>query len=69
LTCFFAAKGGHLDILKYAHEKGCPWDVETTCCYAAQEGHLEYICMFCLGFSQFLGSHERENQYILVKIL
>ena len=21
-----AAEGGHLECLKYAHEKGCPWD-------------------------------------------
>ena len=22
----YAAKGGHLDCLKYAHKNGCPWD-------------------------------------------
>ena len=29
-TSYFAAAGGHLQVLKYAHEKGCEWD-EWTC--------------------------------------
>ena len=29
-------------MLKYAHEKGCPWD-EDTCRYAAEEHHLEVL--------------------------
>ena len=33
-TCSDAARGGHLECLKYAHEKGCPWD-ERTCSDAA----------------------------------
>ena len=33
-TCSEAARGGHLECLKYAHEKGCPWD-EETCSEAA----------------------------------
>ena len=35
-TCTYAAKNGHLDVLKWARENGCPWD-EDTCSYAAIE--------------------------------
>ena len=38
----FAALGGHLDVLRYLHEHGCPWD-KLTCQYAAQGGHLEVL--------------------------
>ena len=31
-----------MDVLKYAHEKGCPWD-EWTCSYAACGGHLDVL--------------------------
>ena len=31
--CNLAAKNGHLECLKYAHENGCPWDEDT--CYHA----------------------------------
>ena len=40
-----AARGGHLELLKYLREKGCTWN-ERTCAAAAQEGHvhvLEYL--------------------------
>jgi hypothetical protein len=40
--CFYAAKGGHLELLKWAREKGCPWDSDT-CAYAAKGGHLEVL--------------------------
>ncbi len=33
-----AAKGGHLDVLKYARENGCPWD-SFVCAMAAENGH------------------------------
>ena len=32
---------GRLECLKYAHEKGCPWDRLT--CSAAESGHLECL--------------------------
>ena len=38
----YAAKYGHLECLKYAHENGCPWD-EVTCSEAAENGHLECL--------------------------
>ena len=41
-TCNSAAEEGHLDVLKYAHEKGCPWD-ELTCACAAEGGHLAVL--------------------------
>ena len=31
-----------LECLKYAHEKGCPWD-EETCYHATRGGHLEIL--------------------------
>ena len=37
-----AAEGGHLHVLKYAHEKGCPWN-EGTCIAAAKGGHLNVL--------------------------
>ena len=41
-TCKEAAREGHLEVLKYAHENGCPWN-EVTCIAAASEGHLEVL--------------------------
>ena len=33
-TCWYAARNGHLFVLKYLHENGCPWD-DSTCFNAA----------------------------------
>ena len=41
-TCIYAAQNGHLEVLKWARENGCPWD-EDTCVYAAENGHLEVL--------------------------
>ena len=41
-TCANAAQGGHLEVLQWVHENGCPWD-EDTCWCAAQGGHLEAL--------------------------
>ena len=38
----WSATLGHLDVLQWAHESGCPWD-ETTCSGAARRGHLEVL--------------------------
>jgi hypothetical protein len=40
--CLFAARGGHLDVLRWARDRSCPWS-EATCCYAAEGGHLEVL--------------------------
>ncbi|KAL4113524.1 hypothetical protein QTP88_017136 [Uroleucon formosanum] len=37
-----AASIGNLTILKYLHERGCPWIAET-CTLAASEGDIEYL--------------------------
>ena len=37
-----AARGGHLDVLKWAREEGCPWDGWTTH-FAEFGGHLEML--------------------------
>ena len=41
-TCENAAKGGHLEVLKWARENDCPWN-EWTCENAAKGGHLEIL--------------------------
>ena len=42
-TCMYAARDGYLEVLQWARQNGCPWDVET-CYQAAQGGHLEGCC-------------------------
>ena len=41
-TCMYAARDGHLEVLKWARRNGCPWD-EKTCAEAARGGHLEVL--------------------------
>jgi hypothetical protein len=41
-TCSYTAMGGHLEVLRYAHEHGCPWDRDT-CWQAADKGYLEVL--------------------------
>merc|ERR1711977_205804 len=41
-NCTAAARGGHLELMKYLHEEGCPWG-ERTCQMAAKGGHLEML--------------------------
>lgn len=33
---------GHIEIVKYLHENGCPWGEEAVA-YAAHNGHLEIV--------------------------
>jgi len=40
--CSSAAEGGHLAVLRWLREIGCPWDAHT-CARAAQGGHLEVL--------------------------
>jgi hypothetical protein len=42
LMCEIAAKGGHLETLKWAGESGLPWDYDP-CARAAEGGHLEVL--------------------------
>jgi hypothetical protein len=37
-----ATRGGHLEVLKWAHENGYPWD-QGTCNGAAGGGHFEIL--------------------------
>jgi len=39
-TCSYAAKGGHLEVLKWARESGCPWTGDTRR-LAASKGYVE----------------------------
>ena len=41
-TCANAARGGHLDVLRWARENGCAWNANT-CAFAAEGGHLEVL--------------------------
>jgi len=38
-TCEIAAEGGHLEVLRWAREYGCPWDTRT-CAAAEESGHV-----------------------------
>ena len=40
-TCYYAAEGGHLEVLKWAWER-CPWD-SRVCWSAARGGHLDVL--------------------------
>ena len=42
LFCSGMARNGKVGLLKFLHEKGCPWDRET-CFWAAKNGHLECL--------------------------
>ena len=41
-ACSFAAQGGHIEVLKFLHKVGCPWDARTTD-YAACAGKIETL--------------------------
>lgn len=41
-TSAFLSGGGHLHVLKWARENGCPWD-KWTCSFAAEGGHLDVL--------------------------
>ena len=46
-VCYWAAKGGHLECLTYAHRNRCPWERLPSAIQAAVEGgHLE-----CLAYA------------------
>ena len=35
-------QNGHLEVLQYLHENGCPWN-QNACLYAAKYGHLKVL--------------------------
>lgn len=41
-TCSYAARSGHLEILKYASHEGCSWDGDTVR-FAERVGFLEVL--------------------------
>lgn len=41
-TCAQAARGGHLETLKWLRAHGCPWNI-FTCLNAAEKGHLHIL--------------------------
>jgi hypothetical protein len=47
-TCYAAARGGHLEVLKWLRDNDCPWDT-WTCANAAVHGHLEVLKWFMWG--------------------
>ena len=54
-TCEFSAWNGHLKILKYSHENGCPWDedVYSAACrnesYSSKMEIIDYLDKKCPG--------------------
>jgi hypothetical protein len=42
-ACESAARGGHLDLLRWLHEQGCPWDTTAVRSAAAGSGHLPVL--------------------------
>ena len=40
--CVYAAAEGHLEVLKWVRQNGCPWN-KRTCAYAALGGNLEVL--------------------------
>jgi uncharacterized protein YabN with tetrapyrrole methylase and pyrophosphatase domain len=42
MACSNAAENGHLNILKYLHENGCPWN-KWTYIKATRHGHLNVL--------------------------
>ena len=40
--CAMAASGGHIKVLGWLRQYGCPWE-EDTCCEAAEAGHLDVL--------------------------
>jgi hypothetical protein len=42
-ACAEAAGGGYLEIVRFLHDNGCPWDFDTICERAAKSGSLELL--------------------------
>jgi hypothetical protein len=50
-TCAAIARGGHLEMLKWAREQGCPWHTNSTYAAAIEAG--AYIHTFVYFPAQF----------------
>ena len=42
-TCIFAALGGHLEVLMWLRDNGCPWRIDRTFDAAARGGNVEVL--------------------------
>jgi hypothetical protein len=42
-TVGVAARSGHLETVRFLHESGCPWDVDTICADAVKMGSIELL--------------------------
>eukprot|EP00953_Heterococcus_sp_UTEX-ZZ885_P031703 16610-Heterococcus_DN1.PRE.7 len=42
-ACGEAASGGHMEIVRFLHESGCPWDVDTIGVRAAESDNVELL--------------------------
>ena len=42
-TCTDAAQGGHLEVLKWSRENGCPWNIVVVRAHATKGCHLEMV--------------------------
>ena len=40
-TCFYAVAYGHVEVLRWARENGCPWDARTREWAAAELGYTD----------------------------
>jgi hypothetical protein len=42
-ACSLAARGGHLEVMKWLHSTGCPWNAATCADEAAMGGHMAML--------------------------
>jgi hypothetical protein len=43
VACSNAVSGGHLDVLRWLHENGCPWNFRSLCECAARQGSIDIM--------------------------
>jgi hypothetical protein len=58
MTCAAAAGGGHLDVLIWARQNNCPWDVQTIACSANKEMRQWAIVHGCPVFKGSLADYD-----------
>jgi hypothetical protein len=42
-VCDYAASGGHVDLLRWLHETGCPWGFTYRCRHVARDGIIDIL--------------------------